>query len=141
MPTAMETPADVTTPEPTPAPLPLTEQAALRLQAAKEARNAALRARDSSRSDVVLDYRVRETESEVRKAQGWVDQLARSRDSLRMAIPEAQRTLFTEESQLAALVETHRKAETRQAMLVKQARADLERLRTDLLTVAGEALP
>jgi len=139
--TTMDTTTDTATLETTPVPLPLTEQAARRLQTAKEARNAALRARDYSRSNVALDYQVRETESEVRKAQGWVDQLEHSRDQLRQAIPEAARTLLIEESQLAALVETHRKAEARQAALVRQARQDLDRLRTDLLTVAGEAVP
>src|SRR5215471_7151012 len=129
--TAMPAVQDPPVPEPTPAPLPLTQQAERRLKAAKEARNAALRARDYSRSDVMLDYQVRETESEVRRAQAWVDQTMRSRDTLRMAIPKAQRTLLVEESQLAALVETHRKAEARQTVLVRQARADLERLRSD----------
>src|SRR5262249_27181199 len=138
--TAMDTATDTATLEPTTRSLPLTEQAELRLKAAKEARNAALRARDYSRSNVALDYAVRETESEVRKAQAWVDQTTRSRDALRAAIPEAQRALVVAQSQLQATEQTARQMLTRARRQVEEAQADWDRLKHDLQQVAGEAV-
>src|SRR5262249_38782044 len=115
-----------------PAPVPLLTQAEQRLQAARQAEHAARKAWDNDRSDATLSYQLREAQAEHRKAQGWLDTVTMSAANLKAALPEAERTLLVEESQYASLLESHRKAEHRQAERVRHARQDLERLRADL---------
>src|SRR5262245_32836513 len=116
---------------------PLLKQARARLAAARDAENAARIAWDADRANPLTQQAVTDTAQEARRALEWRDQIERSCAALPTAEADADRDLLREESAYDTLVETHRRAEAQQWRRVEQARAQLERLRTDKHTLTG----
>jgi hypothetical protein len=116
---------------------PLLRQARDRLATARKAEAAARMAWDGDRQHPALQQALTAAQQETRQAQGWLDQVERSRAVLPTALAEARRTLLTEETTYTGLVETHRKAEAQQLRRVQQAREAVARLEADRRTIVG----
>jgi hypothetical protein len=131
VPQPVELPAD---PAPAAAvPLPLLDQAAQRLEEARA------RERQFWPQSAATHEEIARAQQEHRRAQGWLDQLERSRSLLVAAIPQAEHTLRLAQGELAAVEQTAKRDLGRAPRQVQLAREDLEQLVRNLTNIAGAA--
>src|SRR5262245_5182903 len=115
---------------------PLLEQARARLQAALAAEREARRDVELPATGVTWDH-VSAAQRETRQAQGWLDQVERSRGALPGALAEARRDVVWAESALTQVEAQARQRIARARREVDLAREAVERLEQAWLTLAG----